>query len=457
MAKKYDMYIDYKRSDKKRGQRRRNGFWIFIVILLAIGLGCSIYAIAVFNHNRNETILPNETAIKNSVNNDIKDTTQMAHITASPTIKPTLPPSPVPTVPTVSPTPQPTLPVMSSTVTDISDEDTHTPVTVKGIYVPAGTANSDKLDQLLTMAASTEINAMVIDVKDDHGKISFQMDCPVAEEIGALTNTISDVHSLIKALKEKNIYLIARIVSFKDPYLAEKRPDLAIRNKDGSLYRDNNGECWVNPYNKDVWDYLVSVATQAAAVGFDEVQFDYIRFSTGEGISKADFGEAAKTVTKEGIITNFTKYAYQKLKPLGVYVSADVYGAIISSPVDAGLVGQNFVEMSKYLDYICPMIYPSHFGDGNYGIQYPDLEPYNIIHKVLEASEAKLGVLSEKEHRAIVRPWLQDFTASWIKHHKKYGGEEVRQEINGVYSAGYEEWLLWNSRCEYSEDGLLEE
>ncbi len=454
MANKYDMYIDYKRSDRKRGQRKNNKFWIFIVIILVVGILGIIYKIAKSNYDKNETILPNETTQEDTSDTGITDTSKTAHITAVPTIKPTVAPT---AVPTITPTPQPTLPVMGNNVTDISDEDMRKPVTVKGIYVPAGTANSDKLEKLLDMTSSTEINAMVIDVKDDHGKISFQMDCPVAKEIGALTNTITDVKTLVKTLKEKNIYLIARIVSFKDPYLAEKRPDLAIRNKDGSLYRDNNGECWVNPYNKDVWDYLVSVASQAAAVGFDEIQFDYIRFSTGDGISKADFGEAAKTMTKEGIITEFTKYAYRKLKPIGVYVSADVYGAIISSPVDAGLVGQNFVEMSKYLDYICPMIYPSHFGEGNYGIQYPDLDPYNIIRKVLEASDTKLSELPKKQHRAIVRPWLQDFTASWVKHHKKYGGEEVRQEINGVYSAGYGEWLLWNSKCDYSEDGLLEE
>jgi len=115
------------------------------------------------------------------------------------------------------------------------------------------------------------------------------------------------------------------------------------------------------------------------------------------------------------------------------------------------------VEMAKYLDYICPMIYPSHFGEGNYGIQYPDLEPLNIIRKALTASSEKLDQIPKDEHRAIVRPWLQDFTATWIKHHMKYGADELREQISGVYGAGYEEWLLWNAGCKYSEDGLLSE
>jgi hypothetical protein len=295
---------------------------------------------------------------------------------------------------------------------------------------------------------------MVIDVKDDHGKISYEMNSAMAKEIGAVTDTISDIGTFIQTLKAKNIYLIARIVAFKDPLLAELRQDLAVKNQDGSIYRDDNGEGWVNPYNRGVWDYLIEIATQAAAAGFDEIQFDYIRFSTGKGISEADFGEEAKTKSKEKVITEFTKYAYEKIKPLGVFVSADVYGTIISSTIDSGLVGQNYAEMSKYLDYICPMIYPSHFGSGNYGIEHPDLEPYNIIRKVLTASITKLDSIPAEEHKAIVRPWLQAFTATWVEPHMEYGGEELREQIDGVYSVGYEEWLLWNAAGRYNGEGL---
>jgi hypothetical protein len=338
----------------------------------------------------------------------------------------------------------------------VDESDTRTPVRVKGLYVTSR-AIMDKRDEIIEIADTTEINALVIDVKDDNGRITFQMDSPKAQEIGATTNTISDIDALMRLLKIKNIYPIARIVAFKDPYLAEQRHELAIKNKDGSLYRDNNGECWVNPYEKEVWDYLIEVSTKAAEAGFMEIQFDYIRFSTGKGMSNADFGPLAEEKTKEDIIIEFTQYAYESLKPLGVFVSADVYGTIISSSIDAGLVGQNYVEMSKYLDYICPMIYPSHFADGNYGVEHPDLEPFNIIRKVLRASKNKLNEIPEGEHRAIVRPWLQDFTATWIKNYQEYGPSQIREQISGVYVVGYSEWLLWNASCNYTVDALRKE
>lgn len=332
---------------------------------------------------------------------------------------------------------------------------TNTPPVVKGIYIPASTAGSKKIEDLITLAASTELNAFVIDVKGDNGKISYKMDNAMAKMIGADTGTISDIKALTRKLKSKNIYLIARIVAFKDPYLASKRHDLAIKNKNGTLYKDNNNDYWVNPYNKQVWNYVVGVASQAAKDGFDEIQFDYIRFSTGDEIKKVDFGASAKNKSKQEVITEFTKYACETLHPLGVAVSADVYGTIINSEIDSKIVGQDYKSMAKYLDYICPMIYPSHFSEGNYGIKHPDTKPYDMIYKVLMKSEEKLKELPKNNHVAIVRPWLQDFTASWITHHIPYTGEEVRAQIKGVYDAGYGEWMLWNSGCSYSQDGLL--
>lgn len=336
---------------------------------------------------------------------------------------------------------------------ETKEVDTRDPVRVKGIYVTSR-AIMDKREELIEIADTTEINAMVIDVKDDNGRITFSMENTMAHEIGATTNTIHDIEDFMKLLEEKEIYPIARIVAFKDPYLAEQKQEWAVKNKDGTIYRDNNGECWVNPYNKEVWDYLIEISVKAAEAGFKEIQFDYIRFSTGKGMSEADFGPLAEEKTKEDIIIEFTKYAYEKLKPLGVFVAADVYGTIISSSIDAGLVGQNYVEMAKYLDYICPMIYPSHFAEGNYGVEYPDLEPFQIIRKVLTASKKKLEQIPEGEHRAIVRPWLQDFTASWIKHYQVYTGKQVREQIGAVYASGYSEWMLWNAASNYSVDGL---
>jgi hypothetical protein len=455
MKNKNDMYIDYKRSYKKHYRRRNKSWMVILIILLAVGLGLATYFGVRAQMNAIEKDPQN--AEKNNgeaVTDNAMDTSEdQDQIIVSNEDQPK---EQVTVAPTLLPTPTIVVQVSQDNITT-PEEDTRVPVKVKGIYVTAPVAGSDLIDKLINLADTTEINTMVIDVKDDHGKISYSMDSAMVQEIGAVSNIISDMTALVSRLKEKNIYLIARIVAFKDPYLAEKRQDLAIKNQDGTIYRDNNGEGWVNPYNQKVWEYLVEIAGQAAAIGFHEIQFDYIRFSTGGGINQADFGVEAEIKSKEEIIIEFTKYAYERLKPLGVFVSADVYGTIISSSIDAGLVGQNYVEMSKYLDYICPMIYPSHFGEGNYGIEYPDLEPFNIIRKVLVASNTKLEQIPEGEHRAIVRPWLQDFTASWIKHYMVYGGPELKEQINGVYTAGYEEWLLWNASCNYSEDGLIQE
>ncbi|MFT4146094.1 MAG: putative glycoside hydrolase [Mobilitalea sp.] len=452
MKNKRDMYIDYKRSYKKHRRVNKKAVLILLSILFVVAVGTVAYAIVNY---KQQTAKQQENDNLNEVasNQNAEGQEELPQATIMPTASPIESPT---IAPTLTEVPAPT---------DTIEEDTsvsamtpgRTPAIVKGIYVSAPTAGIDRMQELIHLADTTEINAMVIDVKDDQGKISYLMDSAMAIEIGAVTNTITDMKELLKELKKKDIYLIARIVAFKDPLLAEQKQEFAVKNKDGTLYRDNNSECWVNPYRREVWDYLVEIAAQAAAIGFDEIQFDYIRFSTGKGMAKADFGEEAKTTSKEEIITEFTKYAYDKIKPLGVFVSADVYGAIISSSVDAGLVGQDYVKMAKYLDYICPMIYPSHFGEGNYGIEHPDLEPYEIIRKVLTASKDKLAQIPEGEHCAIVRPWLQDFTATWIKPHKTYGAEELRDQIKGVYSTEYEEWLVWNASCKYSTDGFMVE
>ncbi|MDD3173078.1 MAG: putative glycoside hydrolase [Herbinix sp.] len=453
MKNKHDMYINYKDIYKKYGKiKKRKRLIPIIVILVLIGVGafCALQWNVMIG--KEQRIVQDERTPQINEN-----PTDIPEITAIPT------PSTIPTpsaIPSPTETPAPTVTAVTpEDAVAVSLDSLQPPesVKVKGIYVAAGTAGSSSIQDLLELAQATEVNAMVIDVKDDFGRITYSMESKTAVDIGAIKNTIPDITDLVTSCKEKDIYLIARIVAFKDPYLASQRTDLAVKNKDGTLYQDKNNDYWVNPYKREVWDYLIEIASQAAADGFDEIQFDYIRFATGDGITKADFGEDAKTKSKEEIITEFTKYAYQRIKPLGVFISADVFGAIINSTIDSELVGQNYVEMSKHLDYICPMIYPSHFGDGSYGVQYPDLEPFEIISKVMEASKIKLSVIPEGEHKAIVRPWLQDFTASWIKQYKKYGADEIREQIDGVYSAGYEEWLLWNSRCSYTEDGLKEE
>lgn len=328
------------------------------------------------------------------------------------------------------------------------------PVKIKGIYVSGPVAGIGKMDELIDLVDRTELNAMVIDVKNDEGKVTYKMQSDSVRELEASVGYIPDIHELVRKCKEKDIYLIARIVAFRDPYLAEKKPDWAVHTKDGDVFRDKNGMAWVNPYNREVWDYLVEVASRAAEDGFDEVQFDYIRFSTDVKEEEVDYGPEAKKADKVEIITEFTKYLYEKLAPQGVYVAADVFGTVIDNKTDQIIVGQDYAEMASNLDYICPMVYPSHYYSGAYGIEVPDADPYETIYAASSASARELEAIPE-ESRAHVRLWLQSFTAGWVPGHISYGPEQIREQIRGAYDAGYEEWILWNAAVNYQADSLL--
>ena len=215
------------------------------------------------------------------------------------------------------------------------EDDPRAPAQVKGVFVTgavAGTVNT--MPQLTKLVEDTSLNAMVIDIKNDAGEVTYKMGLPLSQEIEAEVRYVSDMSQLIRQLKEKGIYLIARIVAFKDPILAEKKPEYAVKNADGSVFHDNNGLAWVNPYNEEVWDYLIDLSKQAVELGFDEIQYDYIRFSTAEGIAEADFGAEAEGKTRQDAINGFLTKAYETLAPMGVYVSADVFGTIICNESD---------------------------------------------------------------------------------------------------------------------------
>lgn len=330
-------------------------------------------------------------------------------------------------------------------------------VKVRGIYISGPMAGSTELFQnILDSAAGTEINTVVIDFKDDQGRITCPVDSPVASEIGACRPYVQDMKELIASLKERGLYVIARVVAFRDPWLAEKKPERSLHLADGSLYRDRQGMAWVDPYRKEVWDYLVEVGTEAKEAGFDEVQFDYIRFSTEGTMRDVVFDEAVTGGrSKTDVITEFVKYAYENLASQGLFVSADVFGTIIGSDIDAQAVGQVYTEMAKHLDYICPMIYPSHYGPGNFGLEHPDTMPYETVLEALKKSQMVMDQAAEADghvsSQAIVRPWLQDFTASYLGegNYIPYGYNEVQRQIQAVKDAGYDEWMLWSAANRY--------
>ena len=180
---------------------------------------------------------------------------------------------------------------------------------VKGIYVTGPMAGTDNMDNLIALVDETELNALVIDIKNDEGYVVCEMDSPTVSEVGSVKRYVRDMPGLIQKCKEKGIYLIARIVAFKDPLLAEAKPEWSLHLADGSIFRDKSGLAWVNPYEEAVWDYLVEVALEAVEMGFDEIQFDYIRFSTDSGMKDVDFGPAAAERSKEDVVADFTAYA----------------------------------------------------------------------------------------------------------------------------------------------------
>lgn len=325
-------------------------------------------------------------------------------------------------------------------------------VDVKGIYMAAGYI-AKRMDSSLELIDDTELNTMIIDIKSEKGYLSYHVNSELGKEIGAWTVTIPNIRDTIAKLKEHNVYLVARIVCMLDPILCVKHPELALQYEDGTLFKDNSGKPWLNPYEDGVWDYIIEIAKDCVEMGFDEVNLDYVRFSTDKNMNLVVLPDDGRT--RMDVITDGIRRICEEIKPMGAFVSADVYGTIINSSVDAKIVGQSYFKMSQYLDYICPMIYPSHYGNGYYNLDIPDCHPYELVYKSLLDSKKVLYMIDDTGNKAIVRPWLQDFTAGWVKGHLTYGKEEVRAQIDAVYDSGHTQWALWNAAIDYTKDALL--
>lgn len=327
---------------------------------------------------------------------------------------------------------------------------------VKGIYVTGPIAGSERMNDLILLADETEINTIVIDVKNDNGEITWKMETDSVKEMENGVAYIKDINTLMTTLKEHNIYTIARIVCFKDPVFAQEHLDSALRKPDGTPVTDAYGLAWVNPYDKTVWNYLVEIAEAASEAGFDEIQFDYVRFPIGKDADAADYKVDMSAYSKEQAISDFLSYACEKLHEKNIVVAADVFGTVIDSQTDIERVGQNYAGLGEILDVLSPMVYPSHYGKGVFGFDVPDAHPYDTVYEALLLSQKVLGENTE-EACAIVRPWLQAFTATWVDGHITYEGKQIREQIQAVYDAGYDEWILWNASCRYLADGLESE
>lgn len=323
------------------------------------------------------------------------------------------------------------------------------PVKVKGIYVTGPAAGSERMEQLIDLVSSTELNTMVIDVKNDEGNLTYKMEVPASANLEAGIRYVKDMPALVERLHQQGIYVIARIVCFKDPVLAAARPELALLLPDGKAVMDANGLAWVNPYKEEVWDYLCTLAECASRDGFDEIQFDYVRFPIGNDANAADYGVDMSTYPREAGLTDFFNYASKRLHEKQIIFGADLFGTIIGSDVDRDRTGQNYLSIAEHTDAICPMIYPSHYANGTFGMNVPDQYPYETIANALQLSKEALGETDSP--KGVVRPWLQCFNAIWVDGHITYGSKEVHDQIQAVYDAGYEEWFLWHASNHYEQ------
>lgn len=333
--------------------------------------------------------------------------------------------------------------------------ESNPPIKVRGVYVTRTAAvNGDGLlDYLLDLAKKTDINTFVIDVKDDNGLLLFKT--KAAEKYMPEENervAIDDIKAFVKRLKDENLYLVARVVTFKSPLYAQKHPERSLKYKDGrGLYSDDDGIYWSTPYGRELWDYNISIAEETADAGFNEIQFDYVRFpaTTEEEDQILEFYNE-KNESKSLVISQFLQEAYRRLSAKEVYVTADLFGWMASA-VDDQNIGQHWESLANYVDYIAPMMYPSHYGEHNFGLAVPDAHPYECIDASIKDAISRNKNLYTP---AKLRPWIQDFTATWVEGYIPYGTNEVLAQIKALNDNGIDEYMLWNAGNTYSEGAL---
>ena len=300
-------------------------------------------------------------------------------------------------------------------------------------------------ESALKLAEETSVNALVIDVKGDKGLITYKSPVPLAYNIGAQKLIIvKDIRGLIQSLRQKGIYTIARIVVFKDDPLAAARPELAVKTSDGRTWRDRENLAWVDPSRKEVWDYNIDLAVEAAQNGFDEIQFDYVRFPDKNGL-RFSIESTEENRTKN--ISGFLKEARRRLDPYNVFLSADIFGYVCWNLNDTQ-IGQKLSEIVPYVDYLSPMLYPSGFHFGIPGYRNPVANSAKIVSLTLKRAQERTKIPAVR-----FRPWLQAFK-DYAFDRRHFTGKEINEQISSAEEFGSGGWMLWNPRNVYSSDGL---
>jgi hypothetical protein len=315
------------------------------------------------------------------------------------------------------------------------------PITVKALYLTFWAANitSKRSKKILKMIEDTEVNALVIDIKNEYGSTSYKTSFEQANSYGAHDNrTNRNIEKFMELMKSKNIYTIARIVTFKDELQASNNPEYAIKKTNGKIWRNHDNMAWVDPYDKRSHDYTISIAEEAARVGFDEINFDYIRFPAKD---KLNFCETNNQENRLKAIGEFLDLAQNRLRKYGVFISVDTYGNICWTKDGDNGIGQTVVSLAKHADYLAPMLYPSGFAPGSFYFEHPSEHPYAVIYRSIKNIKDRIDPIR-------VRPWLQYFKdyAHKKRYYKKF---EVNEQMRATEDANTSGWMMWSPSSRY--------
>ncbi len=326
---------------------------------------------------------------------------------------------------------------------------------INAIYSTGWVAGTQNLrESMIQNIVNNGFNAIVVDIKDEDGALSYKSEVQTAIDIKSSKNMVGNIKNVIQEYHDNGLYVIGRIVTFKDPLYAKSVKEIAYKNINGEYWTDREGNYWPNPYNEKCWDYPIELAKEAVLLGFDEIQFDYVRFPSSEGkVKQINYGFNSDTVTKSQVINKFLTRVMDEMADYKVKISVDVFGIITKKDGDFENIGQDFKSISKIVNVVCPMVYPSHYAVGEYNITAPDLKPYDIVYKALEDAYKRV---SGESNVAEIRPYLQDFTASWLGkgYYQKYESKQVEEQIRACYDSGIKSFTLWDPTNNYCYDAL---
>jgi len=360
----------------------------------------------------------------------------------------------------------PTNPVTEFVATHIP-----TPVPLKGIYMTSWVAGSKEIRSgLVKLIEATELNSVVIDIKDYSGRIAFEVDDPYLKEIGSVEKRVLDIREFVKSLHDKGIYVIGRISVFQDPYLVKLKPELAVRRKsDGEVWKDYKGISWLDAGSEEVWRYIAAIGVEAYKDGFDELNFDYIRFPSDGNMADIKYS-FSNGKSKPEVLREFFAYLNKTLKPTGAVLSADLFGMTTTNTDDLN-IGQVLENTLPYFDYVSPMVYPSHYPPNFMGFSKPAEKPYEVVKFAMDsavrrtiASTTVVAIFGEQPISTStkpflykkevfsaqkIRPWLQDFNLGAV-----YTAAMVDKQIQAVYDSGLSSWMIWNAGNKYTKEAL---